>query len=86
MKRLNDLMQFHKGGGGGSPTVVSTPPPPTTTSVEVQQAQRQARKEAAKRKGLASTTFAGETGGYKPATLLGESASAGAQKTTILGG
>lgn len=67
------------GGGGGSQRVDSSPPPPTTSSVEVQQAQRDAARQAAKRKGLTSTILAGETGGYNPL----QSASSG---NNLLGG
>lgn len=58
----------------------STPPPPPPpippvreSSMEVAQAQDQQRRDAAKRKGFASTLLAGETGGTKeqPKTLLG---------------
>jgi hypothetical protein len=68
------------GGGGGAPTVTSTPPPPTQQSVEIQDAQRDARKQAAKRKGLNQTILAGETGGYQP--TMGNTGS----KPTVLGG
>lgn len=74
---------FHKGGGGGStmPVVTSSAPPPTSTSVEVAQAKKDVRSQAARRKGLGATILAGETGGYKNPftdasgsgkTLLGE--------------
>lgn len=70
------------GGAGGAPgaTVMSSAPPPTTQSVEVQQAQRDARKQAAKRKGLSQTILAGETGGVQPLGGTGQ------QKPTVLGG
>lgn len=63
-----------KGGGGGG-----TPPPPTPPvterSTEVTAASRQARSDAAKRKGYQATLLAGETGGYNDQqgqkTLLG---------------
>ena len=77
------------GGGGGGTTVSSSPPPPTQQSVEVQDAQRQARKQAAKRKGLFSTILAGETGGYQPAQgtgSTGNTAPSGGAKPTVLGG
>jgi hypothetical protein len=96
MKSLNQLIQFHKGGssGGGQAqaaqnTIVSSPPPPTTQSVEVQQAQRQAAKDAAKKRGLKQTILAGETGGYKPGAPAGGTILAGAsgeQKASTLGG
>ena len=61
---------FKSGGGGGgqaaAPVIQSTPPPPTATAVEVQQATRDARKQAGKRKGQQATILAGETGGIKP--------------------
>lgn len=72
------------GGGGGGQTVQSSPPPPTNQSVEVQDAQRDARKQAAKRKGVNQTILAGETGGFKPVQGMG---STGQQpKPTVLGG
>lgn len=77
------------GGGGGGTTVSSSPPPPTTQSVEVQDAQRQARKQAAKRKGVNSTILAGETGGYRAAEGTGSTggmAPSGGAKPTVLGG
>lgn len=74
MKTLHQLTVFYKGGGGGggssAPTVMSTPPPPTTQSVEVQMAQRDAAKQAAKRRGLTQTVLAGETGGFKAPVIL----------------
>lgn len=73
------------GGGGGGPaqtTVQSSPPPPTNQSVEVQEAQRDARKQAAKRKGVASTVLAGETGGYQVPGM----GATGSGKPTVLGG
>ncbi len=94
MKTLEQLTKHHKRGGGGQQqaagqTVVSTPPPPTNQSVEVQMAQRDAAKRAAKKKGLDRTILAGETGGYQPpgasgATVLG--GASGEQKATVLGG
>jgi len=71
--------RLFKGGGGGSTQVVQaapTPTPPVTqTMSDVTQASRQARRDAKKRKGLASTIFAGETGaqgqGMINKTLLG---------------
>ena len=72
------------GGGGGAQTVQSSPPPPTNQSVEVQDAQRDARKQAAKRKGMTQTVLAGETGGYRPPTSgMGGT---GQPKPTVLGG
>lgn len=93
MKTLDQLTQFHKGGGGGQQqaagsTVVSSPPPPTTQSVEVQMAQRDAAKQAAKKRGMNKTVLAGETGGYQP-PLGGASVLTGAateKKSTVLGG
>jgi hypothetical protein len=94
MKTLDQLTQFHKGGGGGgagpaSQTISSTPPPPTTQSVEVQMAQRDAAKQAAKRRGINQTILAGETGGYKPTvgpTLLSGASTPDQRKSTLLGG
>lgn len=93
MKNLEQMTQFHKGGGGGgapaSQTITSSPPPPTTQSVEVQMAQRDAAKQAAKRKGLQSTILAGETGGFKAAPAAGQtllSGATGGQKNNLLGG
>jgi len=86
MKNLSQLIQFSKGGGGGgaAPTVLSSPPPPTTQSVEVQMAQRDAAKQAAKKRGLTQTVLAGETGGFKaPGTVL---AGTDPTKKTLLGG
>jgi hypothetical protein len=72
---------FKSGGGGQQPApqtiVSSTPPPPTSTNVEVQQAQRDQRKQAAKRKGVQATILAGEGSGQMgvnpmaPKTILG---------------
>lgn len=74
------------GGGGGGTTVSSTPPPPSVTSVEVQQAKRDAKKQAGKRKGTQSTILAGETGGVNPMASgsLGSSAP-DQRKNTLLG-
>lgn len=52
------------------------PPAPTASNLEVQQAQEDARQQAAKRKGIRRTLVAGETGGYTGSdsakkTLLG---------------
>jgi hypothetical protein len=90
MKTLNELIQFHKGGGGGAAqpvqtTLTSAPPPPTTQSVEVQQAQRDAAKQAAKRRGMNQTVLAGETGGFKAPLGGGSTVLQGAQKQTTLG-
>lgn len=97
MKTLDQLTQFHKtgGGGGGSQaaqpvqqTISATPPPPTQQSVEVQMAQRDAAKQAAKRKGLNKTILAGETGGYQPPagpTLL-SGATPEQRRNSVLGG
>ena len=87
MNTLDRLTKFYKGGGGssGSTTVTSTPPPPTQQSVEVQMAQRDAAKQAAKRRGLNKTVLAGETGGYKSPTVM-SSAATPEQKNTVLGG
>lgn len=85
IKTMNPFWPKHsmlfKGGSSGATTVapaVSAPAatPPTATTVEVQQAARDARKQASRRRGLQSTVLAGETGGY------------GAEngKTTVLGG
>lgn len=70
------------GGGGGSPTVVSTPPPPSATSMDVQQAKRDATKQAGKKKGVQSTILAGETGGYQAQNPMASPD----QKKTLLGG
>ena len=72
---------FKMGGpkGGGTTTVQSSAPPPTNQSVEVQEAQREARRQAAKRKGMTTTVLAGETGGYQPMGATGA-------KPTVLGG
>lgn len=78
-----------KASGGGGPaatTVASAPPPPTSQSVEVQMAQRDAAKQAAKKRGLSQTILAAETGGYKPlgggsGTIL----STATEKNTTLG-
>jgi len=80
---LSRMTVYYKGGGGGSsaPIITSSAPPPTSTSVEVTQAKKDVKVQAARRKGIAATILAGETGGYKnpfpaPAgggkTLLGE--------------
>lgn len=71
------------GGGGGSssaktPPVIAATPPVTASAAEVMQAGQQQRKDAAKRKGMARTLLAGETGGYMapegqgPKSLLGQ--------------
>lgn len=75
------ITRYFKGGGGGGgsnaqPARSIAPPaaPPSATSVEVSQAGRDQRKQAAKRRGMRSTVLAGETGGYEPgqkATVLG---------------
>lgn len=93
MKNLHELTKFHKNSGGGAAgpaaqTIASSPPPPTTQSVEVQQAQREAAKQAAKKRGMSQTILAGETGGYK-APSSGPTLLSGAQtpgKSTVLGG
>jgi hypothetical protein len=84
------------GGGGGGLTASSSAPPPTTQSVEIQQAQRDVRKQAGKRMGMSNTVLAGETGGYngtETATLGSTGATAPATQTnaarsttTVLGG
>ena len=89
-------MFLFKGGGGGGLTASSSAPPPTTQSVEIQQAQRDVRKQAGKRMGMSNTVLAGETGGYngnETATLGSTSATApatqtnaGQSTTTVLGG
>lgn len=89
MKTLEQLTQFNKGGGGGSSapaqsTIVSSPPPPTQQSVEVQMAQRDAAKQAAKKRGMNQTILAGETGGrqgYAASTIL--SGTDGQKKATL---
>jgi hypothetical protein len=93
--RTSQLFPRHgfafKGGGGGggsqqapvqNTTVMSTPPPPSATSVDVQQAKRDAVKQAGKRKGVQSTILAGETGGYQGQNPLASPD----QKKTLLGG
>lgn len=75
MKRRNNSFEsfcyrFKGGGGGGGkqPEPKRTAPPaapPSSTQIEVSQASRDARKQAAKRKGIKSTILAGETGGYE---------------------
>ena len=90
MKTLDQLTKFYKGGGGSAAqpvqqTITSAPPPPTTQSVEVQMAQRDAAKQAAKRRGLNQTVLAGETGGYKAPTTQTLLTGADAQKKTTLG-
>lgn len=75
--------RYKMGGGGGQQQIQASPPPATAQSVEVQDAQRDARKQAAKRKGMTSTVLAGETGGYKPQSAMGTT---GQQKSTILAG
>jgi hypothetical protein len=89
-------MFLFKGGGGGGLTASSSAPPPTTQSVEIQQAQRDVRKQAGKRMGMSNTVLAGETGGYngtETATLGSTGATAPATQTnasrsttTVLGG
>jgi hypothetical protein len=64
---------------GGAPKPMKAPPPippVTTTNSEVQQADRQTRMDAQKRKGAASTILGGELTGqpasqYGGKTLLG---------------
>jgi hypothetical protein len=58
---------------GGTPKPPDPIPPVTQASTEVAQASLQAKRDAAKRNGYASTLLAGETGGNKdaPKTLLG---------------
>jgi hypothetical protein len=58
---------------GGTPDAPKPIPPVTQASTEVAQASLQAKRDAAKRSGYASTLLAGETGGEKAAvkTLLG---------------
>lgn len=82
MKSLSSSFPPHafvfKGGGGRSapapmPAAAALPakppaatPPVTERTVEVQEAGRQARMDASKRKGQRSTLLAGNTGGYNP--------------------
>lgn len=50
-------------GGGSKPVVPKAIPPVTTTATEVNDAERQARLAAAKRKGMQSTLLAGGDAG-----------------------
>jgi hypothetical protein len=83
---FNPFKQFRDGDtslfkGGGTPPPAPTPVPPvTSTSRDVLQASRQARVDAKKRRGLASTLFAGETGGFQ-----GPNISAGVINKNLLG-
>lgn len=78
--------QFFKGGGGGggAVTVASSPPPPTQTAMDVQQAKRDAVKQAGKKRGIPQTVLAGETGGFGKSQLT--SGVMDTQKKTLLGG
>ena len=70
--RLLDGNRLYKGGTPQAPA--PSAPPPTSTDVEVQVAKRDARLQAARRKGVQASILAGETGGYQPVernTLLG---------------
>jgi len=70
------VMHF-KGGGAPSPPAAPVPPP-TEKKVEVRQAQREARYQSLRRKGLRSTILAGtkdeESTIGKRRTLLGGNA------------
>ena len=71
--RLMDGNRLYKGGTPAAPA--PSAPPPTSTDVEVQVAKRDARLQAARRKGVQASILAGETGGYQAL-----------DKTTLLGG
>jgi len=54
------------------PTLEPTPPPPTMSLLEVQEARDQTKRDAAKRRGMRKSVIAGETGGYRRKSLLGQ--------------
>jgi hypothetical protein len=60
---------------GGKPPPLAAPPPPlppvTEKSSDVADASRDAKLQAAKRKGLGSTLLAGETGGTGGSSAFG---------------
>ena len=60
-----------------APKPVAIPPPPTQQRADIEDAQYEARRAAAKRYGFMKTTYAGSTGGYM-ATPLGSSNAGGA--------
>jgi hypothetical protein len=56
------------------PPPPAPPPPPTETVADVETAKLDQRRQEAKRRGMAKTLLAGESGGYSPEgrkTLLG---------------
>lgn len=66
--------QQHFGGGGSvaTPAVPNPTPPPTANnaaSLAVEQAQY---RQQLRRKNIASTIYAGATGGYQPASTAGQ--------------
>ena len=57
--------------GGSAPSVAATPvpaavPPVTSSSAEVVQSQQDLRRQNLRKRGFASTTLAGDTGGFFP--------------------
>lgn len=55
---------FGGGASSGAPQQVYAPTPPVTqTAPEISQAKTDARRQASRRQGYASTLLAGETGG-----------------------
>lgn len=84
---------FRFKGGGGAPAQIqpaaalpaaapAATPPVTERTVEVEQAGRQAKMDAAKRKGQRSTLLAGDTGGYRGNPFVQSPAE---QKKSLLG-
>jgi len=63
-RNLEQLSRHHKGGGGGGdiPPAVAPPPPIQTKAVDIQQASKDIKVQQKRRRGIASTTQAGETG------------------------
>jgi|GEM_PF-3665964 len=83
--QLAPVMTFFKGGSAPKPKRDKTklpkppeplppPPPPTEVRPDVDQVVTDARSRDAKKRGMAATLLAGETGGITPSgkkTLLG---------------
>lgn len=71
-KQLKESQNFEMPELPAAPPVLPAPPPPTATSADTVEAGRYARRQAGKRTSAGrSTIYAGETGGYRTASLGG---------------